>query len=245
MSLSYSILISLIIFAMAIVAGIPSYAGSFRAFFDKYLMQLDAFSRGVFLSIGIIHLLPEALEHVHTPIIPLIVVLSFTFLMWLEKCLPHHINYAGTPFIMVIALSIHSMIEGFAVGIENDWQKAIALVVAIMAHKFIAAFALSIKLRVNTFLKSKQKFMYFVFFCLMTPLGIMLGLFSNSIINSFAIGSNIANAIAAGTFIYLGSMHEWHIKKDENHIAVFYFIVGIALMALVAFSVPHHHHHHH
>src|SRR4051794_3101430 len=51
-----------------------------------------------------------------------------------------------TPFVLMLALSIHSIFEGLALGLETNLTSAIDLMVAILLHKFAEALSLSISL---------------------------------------------------------------------------------------------------
>jgi len=55
-----------------------------------------------------------------------------------------------TPFILMIALSVHSIFEGLALGLQPDMASLVNMVIAIVIHKGAASCSLGISL-VKTF----------------------------------------------------------------------------------------------
>lgn len=55
-----------------------------------------------------------------------------------------------TPFVLMIALSVHSIFEGLALGLQKDMNNVISMLVAILVHKGAASSSLGISL-VKTF----------------------------------------------------------------------------------------------
>ena len=81
-----------------------------------------------------------------------------------------------TPFVLMIALSVHSVFEGLAVGITDNMADLWTLLLAIVIHKGAASSALGISL-VKTFPNDFKLVRWLVFtFSLATPLGIILGM---------------------------------------------------------------------
>jgi len=109
------------------------------------------------------------------------------------------------PIILTIVLSIHSIIAGFAIGVQEDTPDVLALFVAVIAHKWTESFALGVSLVKNK-VTSKMQFVKFILsYSIMAPLGILAG-----IILSYAISGNsqlivdaIISSFASGTFIYI------------------------------------------
>jgi len=60
----------------------------------------------------------------------------------------HHHHFKAksnlTPYLLLIALSVHGFFEGIALGIQNSLKDAIILAVAILAHKWAESFTLVI-----------------------------------------------------------------------------------------------------
>ena len=51
-----------------------------------------------------------------------------------------------TPFILMIALSVHAIFEGIALGLMRDLSSVINLILSIFFHKFAEAMSISIAL---------------------------------------------------------------------------------------------------
>ncbi|MEI8055714.1 MAG: ZIP family metal transporter [bacterium] len=85
----------------------------------NHLLYLgDAFASGIFLSTALLHLLPDADKGFHQvltnntyPIAPLICSATFISLLIMERTV---LTY-GAPFLLIL-LSIHSLVEGTAIG---------------------------------------------------------------------------------------------------------------------------------
>lgn len=110
------------------------------------------------------------------------------------------------PYVLLTMLSIHSIVAGIALGLEEHIAGAVTLLIGIVFHKGPAAFALILSTHMAGIHRSRQK-AFLGFFCVMTPFGIVLGASSGVL---FAASSNVYgamqgvfNAFAAGTFIYI------------------------------------------
>jgi zinc transporter 1/2/3 len=81
-----------------------------------------------------------------------------------------------TPYILLIALSVHGIFEGMALGVMNTIKECSILFSAIILHKWAAAFALGI-----SFYKSgTEKELFIKMILLFTsfgPIGIIFGMF--------------------------------------------------------------------
>ena len=111
------------------------------------------FAGGVFLGAGTIHLLgdshaffAEANGGAEYPYFLLVGGIGFLLILLLEKVLVRaEETDAATgshPFVLLVVLSLHSFIAGTALGLESELTAALILLVAILAHKSFAAFAL-------------------------------------------------------------------------------------------------------
>lgn len=116
----------------------------------------------------------------------------------------HHHPKPGssfTPFILLIALSLHGFFEGVALGISGELQGVLFLVGAICAHKWAESLTLGI-----SFIKANTPAKTFVLMCfifsLFGPLGVFLGLCLSSLINSPVV-TGIFLGISSGTFLYV------------------------------------------
>jgi zinc transporter 1/2/3 len=139
-----------------------------------------------------------------------------------------------TPYILLIALSIHGSIEGIALGVMNTLKECSILFTAILLHKWAEAFALGI-----SFYKSGKEKNIFIkmilIFTLFGPLGIIIGMIfsdAGSLIKGIMLG------ISGGTFIYVAAseiiVEEFSLSK-KIHIKYLWFICGGILTFLLTF----------
>lgn len=139
-----------------------------------------------------------------------------------------------TPYVLLIALSLHGLFEGTALGIMSNLKKAFFLFVAILAHKWAEAFALGISFfKSGTETKTYVKLM--LLFSLFTPLGIIVGMyFQNS--NYYIQG--VLLSASAGTFVYISAtevvVEEFAITKYRYQKFLFY-LLGSILVGLLAY----------
>ncbi len=136
--------------------------------------------------------------------------------------------------IMLLALSIHSLFEGMAVGLQDNMGKLVNLFISVLAHECLVCFAVGISLakqktRMATLVKLA------ILFCSMIPVGMIIGILIGGIHNfAGTLSSAIIQAIAAGTFIYVIFMEslptEFNDKQDPILKVCFVFI-GFLLMA--------------
>ena len=105
-----------------------------------------------------------------------------------------------TPFILMIALSVHSIFEGMALGLTKDFNDTLNIAIAIVIHKGAAASSLGISL-VKTFPNDFKLCRWLVFcFACATPSGTALGMILANLGDIYEI---IFNSIAAGSFVYI------------------------------------------
>ena len=139
-----------------------------------------------------------------------------------------------TPYILLIALSIHGSIEGIALGVMNTVKDCSILFTAILLHKWAEAFALGI-----SFYKSgteKNNFInMIILFTLFGPLGIIIGMIFSDAGN---LAKGIMLGISGGTFIYVAAseiiVEEFSLSKKIK-IKYFWFLFGGILTFLLTF----------
>ena len=95
--------------------------------------------------------------------------LSLVLLLWIDQGLHRTESSAGaSSFALFIVLSLHSIIAGMALGVEAHPMQAMAILIAILAHKGSAAFALGLRTQ------SEHYWRRMLGFVVMTPLGLPL-----------------------------------------------------------------------
>jgi solute carrier family 39 (zinc transporter), member 1/2/3 len=141
-----------------------------------------------------------------------------------------------TPFILMVALSIHSFFEGFALGLCREFGTATSIFFAILIHKGIAGSSLGISL-VKTFPDDITLCKWLVFsFAISSPIGIALGM---SLANASELVEVIFTCLAAGTFVYIGCsevvVQEFSVPGDRL-LKLAAYLVGALIIILLWFA---------
>lgn len=185
----------------------------------------EALASGIFLGAAFFHMLPDAIKSFQTlygtvqyPVPEIICVSGFLLLLFLERLSlantsahSHH----SVPYILAIILIIHALTEGAVLGVGSTVVEALMLSIAIIAHKGSESFALCITMLRHQ-LPFRHILLIIIFFSLMTPLGIALGT-TMSLLTTTASGvltNALFNAFAAGTFLYISTLH--HIRFHQH-----------------------------
>jgi len=196
----------------------------------------NCFSGGVFLAAALVHLLPEAVEgfqrldpsYERHAYVFCLVGIFLPFLVERVLIKNHNHEFLILPgdattksilsvYLLMILLSVHSTIEGIALGVQSNPRGTWAVMWAIVAHKFFAAFALGVSL-VKGGVSTKWLLQIVFFFSLTTPVGGCFGMLLNLSFDSGLAGflSESFKGIAAGTFIYV-SLMEVIADEFRNH----------------------------
>ncbi|KAL1006971.1 hypothetical protein UPYG_G00079980 [Umbra pygmaea] len=141
-------------------------------------------------------------------------------------------------FMLFLSLSLHSVFEGLAIGLQTTDSKVMEICIAILVHKSIIVFSLSVKL-VQSAVPPMWVAAYVGVFAMMSPLGIAVGI--GVIEAQLAAGiliQAILEGLAAGTFVYITFMeilpHE--LNSPENQLLkVFFILLGFSVMAGLTF----------
>jgi len=237
---------SILIFVVAIFAGMYPFLKKITS--QQYNFPLaEALAAGVFLGAGLLHMLGDAAQgfiaqHYEYPFPFLYAGATFLFLLWLEHLsfALYHKKQKNHPILAILAvfmLSIHAFLAGAALGLGESPSVIIVILLAILAHKWAASFALAIHLN-KSHLSYKASILLFAFFVMMTPLGIYCGHLATLQLQHIPLLAPTFIALSAGTFIYLGTLHGLSrsvmIKECCNLKQYTLVILGFSLMAIVA-----------
>ena len=210
----------------------------------------ETLATGVFLGAGLLHMLPESssLFHemgYHYPFAYIITGAVFLIFLWFEhlgKELYHH-HDASHPAFAIMAwgmLSVHSIMLGAALGLNESNSMIIMLFLAIITHKWAESFAIAVQLTKSS-LSRMQSLAFFISFSLMTPLGIFFGWYFGHGVETNSLFDPILIAASAGTFLYLGTLHGLErcvmVERCCNLRDFSFVIIGFLLMASVAIYV--------
>ncbi|XP_023657021.1 zinc transporter ZIP1 isoform X2 [Paramormyrops kingsleyae] len=110
-------------------------------------------------------------------------------------------------FILVFSLSLHSVFEGLAVGLQQDKQQILEICLALLLHKSVISFSLALKLTQGQ-LRQAAVAGCLLLFSVMSPLGIGLGiaLTETQSTPQHQLARSTLEGLAAGTFIYITFM---------------------------------------
>lgn len=146
-------------------------------------------------------------------------------------------------FILLLAVSIHSLFEGMTLGLQTEKVKILHLFLAVLIHEALVVFALGVNIakRNMGFLVSLK---YIVMVTGSIPVGILIGLLIGTTPGLFGSAvSAVLQGIAAGIFIHVTFMEiipdEFSHHKNRLFKVLFLFI-GFMIMALVNFALGDH-----
>jgi zinc transporter 1/2/3 len=146
--------------------------------------------------------------------------------------------HAGQAWIFFVALSIHSIFDGFSLGAETTETGLTSVMIAILAHKLLDGFSLGVPVYLAKF--PLWKSLSFLIFCAaMTPLGIAIAMVTVEVNDGpdAALVRGIFLACSAGSFLFISLIEllpssladgKWAAGK---WIAV---VLGWALMVIIA-----------
>lgn len=142
-------------------------------------------------------------------------------------------------FILVFSLSLHSVFEGLAVGLLENATEVLEICLAMLIHKSIVSFSLTVKLSQGRLRRSAVAGCLLLF-AAMSPLGIAVGIALTETKTSpqHQLACSSLEGLAAGTIIYITFMeilpHE--LATPTNRIPkVAMLLVGFAVVTAVLF----------
>ena len=151
----------------------------------------------------------------------------------------HHIHHSENehvstlaPYVMVIAVGVHAIFEGLALGLMKDFGGFIGFFMAIIFHKWAECFAVGISFLKNNVPKLNT-IVSLTIFSALTPLGVIIGIVFNDAREDFKA---ILMAIAGGTFLYI-AIAEILSEEFNTKSYIFYrygaYAIGVSMMIIV------------
>uniref|UniRef100_A0A2M4A675 Putative zinc transporter zip1-like isoform x2 n=1 Tax=Anopheles triannulatus TaxID=58253 RepID=A0A2M4A675_9DIPT len=120
--------------------------------------------------------------------------------------------------LIVLALSIHELFEGLAVGLERSPSAVWLLFGAVASHKFVIAFCVAFELLVAA-VRFRVAVAYIFVYSVVSPLGIAIGIALSSVGNdtnqTIEVVSVILQGLASGTLLYVIFFEI--LAKDSGH----------------------------
>ena len=141
----------------------------------------------------------------------------------------------ATPYVLMIALSVHACFEGIALGLQTGMISLLNIVLAIIVHKGAASSALGISLVKtfpNDFVLVRKLILIFSF---STPVGVAIGILASG---AGELVDVIMSSLAAGTFIYIACTEiivaEFSVGGGRVYKLVA-FVIGACLISSLSF----------
>lgn len=165
-----------------------------------------SFCAGTFVGAVLFHMIPGVISLLGIfMMIPMICGFLGTYVVeWLLAARPAEGKdpvYHNTGLAALGAISFHSLLEGFAMGAALKMPVGLAIIAAIIVHKFPAALTLGCLFVEAGKFNRKTIVSLIFFFALTAPLGTLLSLSLFDSVDSYLLGA--ALAVSGGTFLYL------------------------------------------
>ncbi len=241
MTLSLS-LYGVLIFLAAFIGGLfPLWVNSKN---ENHLKLFISFGAGLLLSMAFLHMIPEAFK-----LLPrsfgIWLLAGFCLLLFLERfimvhaCEEHGCHYHTIGIAAFVGLTIHGVIEGFALASSQMVANLGPLVlIAIVSHKAPAGIALTSILKM-AHKKPKQILQFVLGVALSGPLGILLAywILKNE---HYTATAGILLSLSAGTFLYIGAcdlLPELHRTDGEKVKRLIAFCFGILVSILSGYLI--------
>ena len=146
---------------------------------------------------------------------------------------PH--SKQGSAHSLVLALAVHSFIEGMSLGAQGHLSSFVGIAVAITAHKGLAGFALGSNMVASC--SNTTVYVGVTIFALCSPVGMMVGSEATRFLSATGVGLLIA--VASGTFLYCALPDLILPSLHVHGCAIVYFntFVGMLAMSVLALWV--------
>ncbi|XP_013884861.1 zinc transporter ZIP1 [Austrofundulus limnaeus] len=141
--------------------------------------------------------------------------------------------------VLVLSLSLHSVFEGLALGLLEEDQEVLEVLVALLIHKSIMSFSLSLQLSQGV-LQRRSALTCLLLFSIMSPLGVAVGVGLTQTQTSprHRLARCTLEGVATGTFIYITFMeilpHELSSSRDRL-LKVVLMLLGFTVVTAVLF----------
>lgn len=204
----------------------------------KLLGWGNSFAAGVFLAAGLVHMLPDADRVFRAlgfdfPVAFALAAIALTAMLLVEHVLvPEHAHEelhapsdlrfgheerghheTVSAYSALVALSIHSLVGGLALGAEQDSTRVVVIFLAIFAHKSAEGFALGVSLA-RSAISRTQSWRLIALFAGSTPIGGLIGIALGQAIEgrNAELVEGVFLGVAAGTFMYVAT---FDVLRDE------------------------------
>ena len=243
---TFKLFSALIILVVSIIAGIIPLKHFLSNRANYEFPAAEALASGFFLGAALLHMLNEANSEFISlgfkyPFAYLLAGIVFLFLLFLEHLareISEHNGVRSVLFVVIAVsmMSFHALFEGIALGLRERISLAIIVFIAIIAHKWVESFSLSLQITKN-YISKGFGILLFITYVLMTPLGILFGSAIQDSFQNYHVLEPIFGSLAAGTFLYIGTLHGLNrsvlIEKCCNFKEFTFVVLGFTIMAIV------------
>lgn len=165
--------------------------------------------------------------------------------------LSQHLHGSTLASLMLfLALSLHSVLEGVAIGIVPRAEMVVSTSAAILTHKAFAGYALGSTLITAESLDTRSHLYLGLMFSCTTPIGVLIGMALLDDFDGSGIAVGIVQAMVAGTFMYVSIVEvgtkellvcrhgevenvTGSVKRTE-FLKLFFFFFGFSAMSALA-----------
>lgn len=137
-----------------------------------------------------------------------------------------------TPIILMVALSVHAIFEGIALGLLPELKESLNLMISIVIHKCAEGMSICIAMQ-KSGMEFKQVFLFLCIFASATPLGTLMGILLSGMSDMINV---VFMSIAGGSFIYV-SCSELIVEEfslpGNRWLKLLAFLLGAALIGLL------------
>lgn len=140
---------------------------------------------------------------------------------------------AITPFVLMLALGVHSMFEGIALGLMTQSRQAINLIISIIIHKVAETISISIALN-KSFKDFKTVLKFIILYAFITPIGTTIGILLGA--DTSPMIYMVFMSLACGTFIYVSCSElivEEFSMPGNRWLKLLSFIIAAVIMGLL------------
>ncbi|XP_040567338.1 zinc transporter ZIP3-like [Lepeophtheirus salmonis] len=151
-----------------------------------------------------------------------------------------HFKAGLRAFIIIVALGLHSVFEGMAIGLGLTSHHVWYLLFAIASHKFVIAFVIGMQFVVSGLSRNMVVSLICIFSSI-SPLGIIIGIFVTNANDQESTEQTVAitvlNGLTAGTLLYVvffEVLEKERAKQKHGLIQVVSILVGFLFMILLS-----------
>lgn len=215
----------------------------------KVLCSLVSLAAGALLAVTAVHIVPETFEI--AGVFPAILSLTAGTLIFAgigrfvyfvcpacaASAVEHESGYLRLGFLLIVAMGIHSTVDGLAISAGSEVMSTIGLLilVAVSYHKIPEGLALVSVARLAGYSRAKA-LVTTLLVELTTALGAFIGLVFLHGLNRFWLG--ITLGLVAGSFIYtVGFALLKEMYAHEKNSILLYVILGFVSMLLIGLGL--------